>query len=147
MRETSIAFTLWAATAVAFAQASVEDDAARDPDMVVTLTGEKEATREGDSDGRGTLKLLFNPQEKKICYELNVRDIATPTSAYIHAGERGEAGAAKVILGVPGEGTAKGCVQTDAELIRDIMRNPTAYYVNVHNEEFPEGAIRGQLGR
>ncbi|MBS1786273.1 MAG: CHRD domain-containing protein [Acidobacteria bacterium] len=31
--------------------------------------------------------------------------------------------------------------------INDIMKNPGNYYVNVHTAEFPNGAIRGQLGK
>ena len=30
-------------------------------------------------------------------------------------------------------------------VVADILANPEDYYVNVHNAEFPSGAIRGQL--
>jgi len=32
-------------------------------------------------------------------------------------------------------------------LAQEIIRNPAAFYVNVHNTPFPGGAVRGQLGR
>jgi hypothetical protein len=35
----------------------------------------------------------------------------------------------------------------NAELIKAIRKDPTAYYVNVHSTpNFPGGAVRGQLG-
>jgi hypothetical protein len=38
------------------------------------------------------------------------------------------------------------CIEgLDRTLVADIMRSPRDYYVNVHNPEFPDGAIRGQL--
>jgi hypothetical protein len=33
----------------------------------------------------------------------------------------------------------------DKNLLKDILRNPLNYYVNVHNAPFPSGAVRGQL--
>ena len=33
----------------------------------------------------------------------------------------------------------------DKNLLKDIIRNPENYYVNVHNTPFPNGAVRGQL--
>jgi hypothetical protein len=37
-------------------------------------------------------------------------------------------------------------VTVTRQLARDIVRNPSDYYVNVHNADFPGGALRGQLG-
>lgn len=115
--------------------------------MKITLSGAGEVPGNGDPDGKGLLYLSFDTAGQRICYDLSVERIGIATSAYIHSGEAGQSGAAKVILGVPGEGTAQGCVKSDAKLMQDILQNPTRYYVNVHNDEYPEGAIRGQLGR
>jgi len=35
--------------------------------------------------------------------------------------------------------------QTERQLIANILANPQNYYFNVHNAEYPGGAIRGQL--
>jgi hypothetical protein len=35
----------------------------------------------------------------------------------------------------------------DADLIKAIRHDPSAYYVNLHSQpNFPGGAVRGQLG-
>jgi hypothetical protein len=44
-------------------------------------------------------------------------------------------------------GVSSGCVSADPELIKAIRQNPEAYYVNVHNADFPAGALRGQLSK
>jgi hypothetical protein len=114
--------------------------------MKVALSGASEVPKGGDPDGKGLLQLSFDKAKSEICFDLKVDGIDIATGAYIHSGEAGEPGAAKVILGVPGEGTAQGCVKADPKLMQDILQHPTHYYVNVHNDEYPEGAIRGQLG-
>lgn len=114
--------------------------------MKVTLSGAGEVPKPGDPDGKGVLQLSFDKAKNQICYDIKVENIDIATGVYIHSGIAGEAGAAKVILGVPGEGMARGCVKSDPKLMQDILQNPSQYYVNVHNDEYPEGAIRGQLG-
>jgi hypothetical protein len=32
-------------------------------------------------------------------------------------------------------------------LAKDILKDPADYYVNVHNAEYPAGALRGQLSK
>jgi hypothetical protein len=46
------------------------------------------------------------------------------------------------------ESPIEGCVgDVRRKLLRNIRQHPWRYHVNLHNEEFPEGAIRGQLRR
>jgi CHRD domain len=113
----------------------------------VTLTGATEVPGPGDSDGSGTAKLTLNPEKGEVCYELTVAKIQEATAAHIHEGAMGKAGPVKVGLDAPKAGTAKGCKSADAAVIQEIMQNPANYYVNVHNAEFPQGAVRGQLSK
>ena len=103
----------------------------------------------GDPDGSGVARLRLNQGRHRICYKIEVADIALPvTAAHIHEGAADVDGAIVVEFGPFDEGTAVGCV-TDLErsLIKAIRRHPADYYVNVHNDEFPDGAVRGQLSR
>ena len=118
--------------------------------LSTTLTGAEEAPGPGDPDGTGSANLTLNQGQGEICFEISVENITLPaTAAHIHEAPAGEPGPVVVTLSPPDEsGTSSGCVSdVDRELIRDIRQHPEEYYVNVHNADFPDGAVRGQLSR
>lgn len=117
-----------------------------------TLTGEAEVTaagvpNQGDLDGTGTAHITLNQGQGEICYELSVSGIAPATAAHIHVGASTTTGPVVVPLAAPTNGSSSGCATVDAALIKAIRQNPENYYVNVHNAEYPAGALRGQLSK
>lgn len=115
--------------------------------MTIELSGGAEVPGPGDTDGSGTANLKLDHAKGELCYDISVKGIEAPTAAHIHAGAAGKSGAVKVALKKAADGAWKGCVSADKTLLDDIMKKPGDYYVNVHTADFPNGAIRGQLGK
>ena len=131
----------------ALAQSSSSTDDPPDPPVTVLqteLSGEEEVPGPGDPDGSGSATVIVIPPDT-ICYTLTAEGIEPATAAHIHQGGPGEAGPVVLPLEPPTSGVSGGCTEADPELVSGLQENPDEYYVNVHNEEYPEGAIRGQL--
>jgi hypothetical protein len=110
--------------------------------------GEREAPDLGDPDAKGTALIGVAVQRERVCWVIDVRNIELPaTAAHIHAGAREVAGPVVVTLSPPDEaGVSAGCTEvTDRALLKDIKQHSRRYYVNVHNDPYPNGALRGQL--
>jgi len=114
--------------------------------LTVTMSGAAERPGPGDPDGTGTASFTFNRGLGEVCFWLSVSNIAPATAAHIHRAPTTVAGPVVIPLTAPTSGTSSGCISADQELIKDIAKNPENYYVNVHNAEFPAGAVRAQLG-
>lgn len=117
--------------------------------LTAALTGAAEVPGPGDPDGSGTAVITVNRGQGEICFTITVSNITLPaTGAHIHLGPAGTAGPVVVPLTPPDEsGTSSGCVSVDRELAKAIAKSPEAYYVNVHTQDFPAGAVRGQLSK
>ena len=110
------------------------------------MTGAAEVPGPGDPDGTGTASFTINPgASASSVFELSVQDIAPATAAHIHVAPVGVAGPVVVPLTPPTSGSSSGCVSVARDLALAIIKNPEAYYANVHNAGFPAGAVRGQL--
>lgn len=114
------------------------------PPLNSAMNGANEFPDPGDADGTGAALLTFDVGNGEICGGIAVNNIATPTAGHIHTGAVGTSGGIIVNLNYTGS-TTPFCVDADRQVMVDILTNPTAFYVNVHNADFAAGAVRGQL--
>jgi hypothetical protein len=123
----------------------------REP-FVGQMDGMQEVPAAGDPDGRavGFVRLKG---KTTVRFAFAWSAIAAPTAAHIHTGGVAQAGPIVVPFfaaptGLPPTiNSVSGEVEADATLVRTIRNRPSGFYVNLHNAEFPAGAIRGQLTR
>lgn len=139
--------TAFAAT-LAIAAAALLATPAAAQTLNAKMTGAAEKPAAADPDGAGTAKVTINADKGEVCYELSVSGIAPATMAHIHKAPTDAAGPVAVPLVKPDDaGKSKGCATVDKAVAAAIAASPGDYYVNVHNAEFPAGAVRGQLGK
>jgi hypothetical protein len=114
----------------------------------------------GDPNGKGEVYVFgIDGDPTTLCYILLADNVAeldqapgNGRAAHIHAGVEGTNGPVEVNLAWPQDGQAADCL-TEGETgkgltageVQTILNNPEGYYVNIHNNEYPNGAIRGQL--
>jgi hypothetical protein len=116
--------------------------------LVATLSGAEEVPA-ADAMGHGFAAISIDPKTNSVGFDVWVSGIKLPAAAmHIHVGEKGKAG--DVVVPASNAPDASGVVKSTTEkvdpaLIQKILANPAGYYVNVHNADFPKGAVRGQL--
>lgn len=114
------------------------------------LNGAEEVPGPGDPDGRGLARIEAYPSDSgvplagNVCYDLAVDGIKKARAAHIHEAPAGVAGPVVVTLEAPRKGYSSGCVFAP-QVADGLIEDSTDYYVNVHNKEYPAGALRGQL--
>ena len=103
-------------------------------------------TGAGDRNGRGSFTGIIDGN--RLCFGITVANIGAPVSAHIHDGGKGTNGDIVVTLKAPkagDPGASHGCTNVSSGLASELRSNPNLFYVNVHNNAFPSGAVRGQI--
>ena len=130
-----------AALAAAFAAGAANNAATTK--LEANLRGSNE---HAPASNRGKTELRLTPSTGKVCWETKITKIdGKPNASHIHKGGKGVSGNVVVPLGAGYK--RQGCTTAAKSLVKAIVKNPGAYYVNVHNAKHPAGAMRGQLTR
>ncbi len=110
------------------------------------LTGGEVIPNEGDPDGTAKAHFKTASEIEVVCYTFTFSRIQRPTSGHIHEGSRGIAGPVVVDLFSDDGNPREGCAfEVDPATIEAMQYNPNGYYTDLHNDEYPDGALRGQL--
>jgi CHRD domain len=112
------------------------------------MTGANETPVAADPDGLGNGYFTLDPTAGTVTFNLCVFNINPPTAAHIHRGGSNFGGL--VVVGPFSAPFVNGCATgtetgVATSLINEIIANPAGFYANIHNADFPGGAIRGQL--
>jgi len=121
----------------------------RNGPLAALADGDQEVTG-GDVDGQATA--FVRARGSKVSYSLKWSGIAAPTAGHIHAGKAGVNGPVAVAffgsaLPETVDGIAGVVTDVNDDTVDAIRHNPSSHYVNIHNADFPGGAVRGQLFR
>jgi hypothetical protein len=99
------------------------------------------------SDASGWARVTLNQGLGEVCVEIEAGGFEGDVlMGHIHQAPEGVNGPIVVNLGV-NSADYSACVPADADLIKDIRQDPSAFYINVHTTAFPGGEIRGQLSK
>ncbi len=115
-------------------------------DFQATLNGDN-VPGGGDQDGWGRVRIeVMDNLSNRLCADLEIRSIGEVTTAQVYRGRSGEQGEPVARLERPDDDDSYDCKEIGAALAQEIQSNPSAFYVMVATTEFPNGAIRGQIG-
>jgi hypothetical protein len=109
---------------------------------VLSLDGSQEVLPNvGDPDGFGTATLNVDTVALTIDWNITTNNITGPvTGSHIHQAAAGVNGG--IVIDFSGQLSGTGLSDPD---IANLLANPAGFYVNVHNNDHPGGAIRGQI--
>ena len=98
----------------------------------------------GALHGSGLAVISINASSKELCWKFSqLMNVTAPTVARIFRNFRGASGKHGIPLGSPYK--SSGCVPEAAIVLSELLAHPNRFYVAIHDAQFPDGAVHGQL--
>ena len=128
---------------------------------LTVLNGKNEVPSHPDVTATGISGFIVNSGNSKIWYQIEAEGLKGVTQAHIHSGKVGENGPVVATLFKGSKDTVNGAL-VQGSITADKLEGPlkgksisdlvnlidkSSAYVNVHTQSFPDGEIRGQIGK
>ena len=128
---------------------------------LTALNGKNEVPSHSDVTATGMSGFIVNSGNSKVWYQIEAEGLKGVTQAHIHSGKAGENGPVVATLFKGSKDTVNGAL-VQGSITADKLEGPlkgksisdlvnliddASAYVNVHTQSFPDGEIRGQIGK
>lgn len=128
---------------------------------ITTLNGKNEVPSHAEVTATGITGLIVNSGNSKVWYQVEAEGLTGVTQAHIHSGKASENGPVVATLFKGNKDTVNGAL-VQGSITADKLEGPlkgksisdlislfdtASAYVNVHTQSFPDGEIRGQIGK
>jgi hypothetical protein len=128
---------------------------------ITVLNGKNEVPSHSDVTATGMSGFIVNSGNSKVWYQIEGEGLKGVTQAHIHSGKASENGPVVATLFKGSKDTVNGAL-VQGSITADKLEGPlkgksisdlvslidkSSAYVNVHTQSFPDGEIRGQIGK
>ena len=128
---------------------------------LTVLNGKNEVPSHPDVTATGMAGFIVNSGNSKVWYQIEGEGLKGVTQAHIHSGKASENGPVVATLFKGSKDTVNGAL-VQGSITADKLEGPlkgksisdlvslidkSSAYVNVHTQSFPDGEIRGQIGK
>ena len=98
----------------------------------------------GNPSGEGVAVFDLDDVTGEVCFTMILGGLSEVTNAHIHSGTSTQSGPPVIFLD-PVTNGLDACVMADVADVQNVIATPSSFYVNIHTDAYPAGAIRGQM--
>jgi CHRD domain len=136
---------------------------AQEGNIIITFLSGKDEVPPNDSNANAWAKFQSVNNDSQVAYWVSISGLQKITGAHLHEGIEGQNGDIVAVLseGKSAEDGGNASISMNGNITKDDLQGPlkgkevsdlislmrnASIYVNVHTDEFKDGAIRGQIG-